>query len=207
MIQIETYAPLAKGCDSVRKANERILTRYVSGTLRPFHSKIFGAAIGPEESCVESAEAEELKILINELHSYRAGLHESLSQVRIKCNELGIFPVPLWAVHRIRDLRAQSVDIERFALAQLAERKLKSKTEHAYQVFVADKKKKNKDPKADLHSIHQENQKRYEFLKRTAFYELVAQRFGADLFGDLMRQAAEIAERRHFSELNPGHSQ
>jgi hypothetical protein len=207
MTQIQTYAPTIEGCDSVRKANERILTRYVSEIFRPFYSKIFGATIKPGESCVESAEAEELKILFNELHSYRAELKDGLDQVRIRSNELGIFPVPLWALNRLRDLRAQSVEVERLALAQLAKRKLNAKTEHAYQLLVADKKKKNKASKAELHSMHQENQKRYEFLKRTTFYQLVAERIGSDLFADLMGQAAGIAERQHFSELNQGQAQ
>jgi len=201
MNDIQTYSPDKDTDDSFRKDKERILTRYALELLPEFRSKIFGAKLKPEDSCIESADAEELLALISELHSYRASLVDGIDQLRLTSAELEIVPMPLWCFARRRELRLQSIKTEQAALFQQALRKQASKAEPAQltrqELSPAKSKKKQK---AEQHAIHQEKQKRFEFLKRKVFYELVVTQIGYDLFDDLMNQASKIAEKEQAAE-------
>jgi hypothetical protein len=203
MTEIETYLPNASASDSIRKANERILTGYASQLLPQFRSKIFGARIKPGDSCIESAEAEELAILISELHSYRQSLSDGIDQLRLTSAELEIVPMPLWCFTKRHEMRLLSIKIEQAALIQQAARKQGKKTEPVQQGLEnISPARQAKKLKAKQHDAHQKKLKQFGLLKRTAFYDLVINEIGFDMFDDFMNRANEIAEERQSAECD-----
>lgn len=195
MTQIQTYVPSTDGCDSVRKANERILTRYAAELLPPFHSKIFGTTIKADDSCIESAEDEELCILKLELESYFVNLKSGMNQLRAKSAELGIEFTPRWCADKYQGLKALAIGIEVAAHTQRVLRKQERKVDMAQQIPQdISPAKRQKKLKAEQHAIHQAKAKAFNASKRGHLYRLITEIIGEDAYVQLRDSAHSLAE-------------
>ena len=171
-----------------------MLSKEIHDFLPKFFSTIFGACICPTDTCIESAEIEELEALKSEIKIYKSMLGVGWRKTKKKANELDLFPIPFWAHDIYKNLWANAEAIEGAAQARIYRNKLESSR----------KPSKQKKIKAQLHALHQEKLKRFDFAKRQAFYDLVKNHIGDDLFNFFMEQARLTASATQSADAADG---